>query len=139
MERHKDIFFFTTKNIMPTKYSDRLNIPTAGMSDIVFSTKNGLKIATGYKRVIIEKKPMVEFLDSHMEKTNIHVPQNQQWKLKNPQIIFAEYASKDYCNVKILRSKKNGRYYISPFDLISDKIPVLISPLQRRKTILATA
>lgn len=124
---------------MPTKYSDRLNIPTAGMSEIVFYTKNGLKIATGYKRVIVDKKPMLEFLDSMLEKENIHVPQKQQWKLKNTKIPFVEYNSKDYCKVKVLRNKKNGRYYISPFDLISDKIPVLISPLHRRKTILATA
>lgn len=124
---------------MPTKYCDRLNLPVAGGVDIAFTTKNGLKIANGYKRVILQGKPLIEFLDTMLEKENIQIPVNQQWKLKNPTVSHVEYRSRDYCKIKILRSKRNGRYYISPFDLVSDKIPVLISPLQRRKTILATA
>lgn len=124
---------------MPTKYSDRLILPVAGTPDIVFSTKNGLKIATGYKKVVLDGKPLIEFTDSMLEKENIFLPLNQQWKLKNPAISHVEYRSKDFCKTKILRSKRNGRYYISPFDLVSDKIPILISLLQRRKTILATA
>lgn len=124
---------------MPTKYCDRLNLPIAGLPTIEFCTKNGLKIASGYKKVILDGKPLIEFMDGMIEKENIQIPPNQQWKLKNATISYVEYRSKDYCKIKILRSKRNGRYYISPFDLISDKIPVLISPLQRRKTILATA
>jgi len=132
--RGKNFYFRKIK--MPTKYCDRLNMPATGMSDIVFFTKNGLKIANGYKQVILNGKPLIEFLDVTIE--NIHIPLNQQWKLKNANISHVEYRSRDYCKVKILQNKRNRRYYISPFDLVSDKIPVLISPLFRRKTILAT-
>lgn len=124
---------------MPTKYSDRLKLPITGSENIVFSTKNGLPIATGYKKVIVRGKPLIEFLDTMIKKENIQIPLNQQWKVKNATIPHVEYRSKDYCKVKILRNKRNGKYYISPFDLISDKIPILIDSLQRKKTILATA
>jgi len=125
---------------MPTKYSERLILPSDGSEEIVFKTKNGLTIATGYRKVnFSEKKPLIEFVDSMIEKENIFMPLNQQWKEKNPSIQYAEYRSRDYCNIRILRDKTNGRFYISPFDLISDEIPVLISPLRRKKTILAIA
>lgn len=124
---------------MPTKYSDRLNMPKIGISEVGFTTKNGLKIANGYMRVKLAGKPMIEFIDSQVVKENISIPANQEWKIKNKAVEYIEYRSRDYCGVKIFKRKSNGKFYISPFDLISDKFPVLISPLLRKKTILVTA
>lgn len=124
---------------MPTKYCDRLNLPVSGVEDVSFSTKIGLKIAVGYKKVLLSGKPMIEFTDTMIQKENIFLPESQRWKVKNSAFPFVEYRSKDFCKVKILKNKKSGRFYISPFDLTSDKYPVLISPLLRKKTILQTA
>jgi hypothetical protein len=121
---------------MPTKYCDRLVLPSIGSTEISFSTKNGLKIATGYRKVILEGKPLIEFADFQINKENITIPQNQKWRTTNKLVEFIEYRSRDYCNIKILKKKSNGKFYISPFDLSSNKFPILIQPLKRRKTSL---
>ena len=91
---------------MPTKYSDRLNLPIDGVKDITFTTKNGLKIANGYNQVIFQKKPMIEFSEEMLKSENIQIPLNKQWKIKNKSVSYIEYRSKDYCKVKILKCKK---------------------------------
>lgn len=127
---------------MPTKYTDRLNLPIEGSDSIRFYTQNGLHIATGYQRVVFdESKPYVEFTISQMNVENFVIPSTQKWRKNNKASAYVEYRSRDYCNVKIMEQKtddppfKEGTYYISPFDLRSDQIPVLIDPLRRRRTL----
>ena len=126
---------------MPTKYTDRLNLPSEGLDGIKFSTSIGLEMAAGYERVVFKGKiPYVEFSESNMNKGNICVPDSQKWRIKNDASPYIEYRSKDYCNIKIMQWKKTdtlraGKFYISPFDLKSDKIPVLIEPLYRKRTL----
>lgn len=132
---------------MPTKYTDRLKLPLEGSKDICFQTTNGLVVANGYERVIfvipsqssVYKKPFIEFKPKQINQKNILVPESQKWRKTNQRSPFVEYRSKDYTNIKIMQWKKDegdfkeGMFYISPFDLVSDKFPILISPLSRRK------
>lgn len=123
---------------MPTKYIDRLNLPFHGHSDICFYTLNGLLIAKGYQKIIFHKKnPYLEFQEIDIFHENIHIPDSKKWRIKHTSSQYIEYRSKDYCNVKIIQWKFNNElnpnmFYISPFNLKSDKIPVLISPLRRK-------
>ena len=127
---------------MPTKYADRLKIPTEGSDHVSFSTSNGLAIATGYEGVIFaQKKPYIQFSEQQINKDNIYTPENQKWRIKNSASPYIEYRSRDYCNVKIMQWKEAdgtefqmGKFYVSPFDLKSDKNPVLI-PLYRKQTL----
>ena len=136
---------------MPTKYSDRLNLPVDGNDSIRFYTQNGLLIATGYQRVVFgdistvhgmtKKQPYVEFTKEQLNLENIAMPSQQKWRVSNKASLYIEYRSRDYCNVKIMEQKSNdrplkqGMCYISPFDLRSDQVPVLIEPLRRRRTL----
>lgn len=129
---------------MPTKYIDRLNLPFLGHFDIYFYTHNGLLIAKGYQKVIFhDKTPYIEFNESNIFQDNIKIPESKKWRIKNLASQYVEYRSKDYCNIKILYWKvdtklNSGMFYISPFGLKSDKIPVLIDPLRRKKTLNQT-
>lgn len=132
---------------MPTKYTDRLKLPLEGTKDICFQTINGLNVANGYERVVfimpsqslVYAKPFIEFKAKQINQNNIVMPDGQKWRKNNPRSSFIEYRSKDYTNIKIMQWKKTegelkeGMFYISPFDLVSDKFPILISPLSRRK------
>lgn len=126
---------------MPTKYKDRLKLPSEGLGGIKLSTSIGLEIAVGYERIVFKEKiPYVEFSESNINKINICIPDSQKWRIKNNASPYVEYRSRDCCNVKIMQWKKDdslraGKFYISPFDLKSDKIPVLIEPLYRKKTL----
>ena len=113
---------------MPTKYADRLNLPTEGLKDIQFSTKNGLKIAKGYNKVVINKTPLIQLNEEQLIYDNIFIPENQKWRIKNPNSPYIEYRSRDYCAVKIMQLKEDNKFYISPFKLKSDLIPVLVAP-----------
>ena len=126
---------------MPIKYAERLKLPFEGSNGVIFTTLNGLEIATGYKQVIFGgKHPYIEFSENQINKENIFIPDSQKWRIKNSNSNYIEYRSKDYCNVKIVQWKnsenfKKGMFYISPFDLRSDQIPVLIERLYRRGTL----
>jgi len=118
-----------------------LNLPIQGEEDILFYTPNGLEIAKGYIRVIIgERGPYVEFEERHITRENISIPKNQAWRVDHPNAYYVEYRSSDYCNVKIYEQKKTvdyanykiGCWYISPFDMKSNKFLVLIEPLKRK-------
>jgi hypothetical protein len=129
---------------MPVKYSDRLNISVEGINKIKFHTNNGLFIAEGYLKVVFPQKgPLIEFSEKQINQENIHIPQQQIWRIKNPSSFYIEYRSKDYCNVKIMQIKKDrfemksSFFYISPFDLKSDVADVLIQPLFRKQTLSA--
>lgn len=127
---------------MPTKYSDRLKLPVEGSYEIKFHTSIGLAIAAGYERIVFNGKvPYIEFAESSLNRNNIYVPDSQKWRIKNLSSPYVEYRSRDYCKIKIILWKQNndkfneGMFYISPFDLKSDQIPVLIEPLYRKKTL----
>jgi hypothetical protein len=127
---------------MPTKYTDRLKLPTDGFSNIKFYTEIGLEIATGYERVVFKNKiPYIEFSESEINKNKIFVPNSQKWRINNNSSPYIEYRSKDCCNIKIILWKKSyqslqsGKYYISPFKLKSDQFPILIEPLYRKQTL----
>lgn len=116
---------------MPTKYTDRIKLPINGLPEVKFTTKNGLEIATGYEKVVINKVPLVQFDEKQLICNNIQIPDNQKWRIKNPESPYIEYRSRDYCAVKIIQLKEDKKFYVSIFKLKSDLFPVLIS--SRRK------
>lgn len=127
---------------MPTKYTDRLKLPTDGNDEIHFYTTNGLLVAKGYKRVIFDNKgPFVEFSEDQLNQENVVIPPHQKWRVNNVASPYIEYRSKDYCNVKFMKQKaddgemKQGMFYVSPFNLRSDQVPELISSLRRKHTL----
>jgi hypothetical protein len=124
---------------MPTKYSDRLNIPVQG-SNLQLFTRNGLEIATTYNKIVLTKKgPYIQFKEEHLNKNNIIVLENQKWRINHFSSPYAEYRSKDSCCVRIIFQKQeteeleSGFWYISAFDLTSKNYPVLISSLKRER------
>lgn len=129
---------------MPTKYSDRLKIPYQGIKEINFYTLNGLEIARGYERILLTNKvPIIEFTESMIRHDNIVIPNSQVWRINQKSSPFVEYRSKDFCSVKIMKWKESkndlneNMFYVSVFDLKSDKFPILIEKLYRRKTLQA--
>lgn len=132
---------------MPNRYLDRLKLPMEGTPDIKFTTHNGLTVAKGYQRVIEGSKgPLVEFRQDQLVLENLQIPTQQQWRVQHPASPYIEYRSKDYCNVKFMRVKlpenfeegvQEGLFYASAFDLKSDKYPVLIDVLRRKRSLSA--
>lgn len=126
---------------MPTRYMERLHLPVNPLKEeINFATPNGLPIAKGYNGIVItDKGPMVEFFEDHLCFCNIAVPPPLEWRRKHPEAYYAEYRSRDYCGVKVYEQRRDvgnlraGMFYISPFDLISDKYPILIERLNKRR------
>jgi hypothetical protein len=90
-------------------------------------------IARGYNRVEFgERGPYVEFANSQIVHEAIHrVP--AKW------IQYTEYRSNDSSNVKLYLQRRPVKYahyepgfwYVLPFDLITDKYPELVSPLEK--------
>jgi hypothetical protein len=121
-------------------YRERLILPEFCEEDIVFSTKSGLRIAEGYVRVVVgDRGPYIEFDDFMMKfPRNIMIPQDQMYRIRNALCYYIEYRTTDESYVKIYKQKKLVKYadyqigfwYISPFDLISDKYPELIKKLE---------
>lgn len=117
-------------------YVKRMILPLEGFDDIRFSTKSGLEVATGYIRVVIgERGPYIEFEQHQILTENFHL-------IDDPKhIYYTEYRSNDNCNVKLYcqilyvtyANYKPRKLYISPFDLTSDKYPILITPLEKKK------
>lgn len=93
-------------------------------------------VAVGYERVVIgDRGPYVEFTISEIIFENFK-------KINNPSHkYYIEYRSNCESNVKLYfqllpvnyADYKIGVCYISPFDLVSDKYPILITPLDRKK------
>lgn len=126
---------------MPTKYTERLRLPQEGFSDIQFTTANGLAIANGYERVVFtSKNPLIEFNEGQLVWKNLILPEALKWRETHPAAKYVEYRSRDYCGVRIYKQKLEGEevrvgyFYVSPFDLTSDKFPVLIDPLRRQRS-----
>lgn len=125
---------------MATRYIERLKLPVDGCPDIEFRTHNGLLIARGYERIVLgQRGPYIEFKPDQIVRDNITIPEAQKWRLTHPFVFYNEHRSKDYCSVKLYEQKRTveyadykvGFWYVSPFQLSSNKYPVLIEPLKR--------
>ena len=98
-------------------------------------TNTGILLLTGYTRVVIGGRgPYVEFINTDIVFSNIHIPTNQKYRFNNPNVYYLEYRSNDASNVKIYYQLKTVNYadyrinygYISPFDLyLQEQIPVI--------------
>src|SRR5208283_5334331 len=126
-------------------YKKRMILPLIGIDDINFYTLlSKLFVCKGYVRVVIgQRGPYVEFEDKNIFMKNIHIPYDHKWRcFDDPKwkdkIYYIEYRSNDEANVKIYKQMRTvdyadykiGNWYISPFDLISDKFPILVTPLK---------
>lgn len=127
-----------TKEEIRQGYRERLILPEFCEKGVEFMTPSGLNIAHNYVRVVIgDRGPYIEFTDEMMG-SGIHIPHEQKWRIKNPLCFYIEYRTMDDCCVKIYKQKKVVKYadyqvglwYISPFDLTSDKYPELIRKLK---------
>jgi hypothetical protein len=118
---------------VPTDYASRLRIPLTGDSTTEFFTSSGMKIAHGYKRVVLGGRgPYVEFsleqlavglLREVEEKHHYYVelrsvfPDNVKVYVQVHPVCYADYVP--------------GLCYVSPFELYDfDGVP-LITPLRR--------
>ena len=119
-------------------YRDRLILPEFCKEEIDFFTESGLKIATNYIRVVIgDRGPYIEFTDDMIEESNIYLPQDKLWRVKNALCYYIEYRSNDEQNIMIYKQKKTVKYadykiglwYISPFLLITGKYSMLVKKL----------
>ena len=120
-------------------YRERLILPETPLEDeIIFYTKSGLEVAKKYERVVIgDRGPYIEFSENMITKTNIHIPDDQKWRLKNPVCFYNEWRTDDEYFVKIYEQKRLVKYadykikmwYISPFDLITNLYPKLVRKL----------
>ena len=129
---------------MATNYKDRLKIPLEGDDDTRFETRTGLHVATGYTRIVIGGRgPYIEFDPKHIEVANIHVPEDERDRLKEPKrsyVYYIEWRTNDEANVKVYEQLKKvdyadyrvGLLYISPLDLFVGGKAV-ITELERKK------
>lgn len=111
-------------------YEKRLNIPLVGEQDIIFSSLKGLPLCHGYKRVVIgERGPYIEFDKDNIIFDNFYIPKECEYRKNDKRVCYIEFRSKDESYVKLYYQKKLvkyadyliGFYYISPFELTSDK------------------
>lgn len=125
-------------------YEERLIIPITGLPEIEFYTKNGTLVARGYERVVIGKRgPYIEFSEQSIIRDNIAIPSDQQWRLESnySYVFYNEWRTTDESSVKLYEQRKTvdyadyriGFWYVSPFDLTTKEMPVLVKPSERRK------
>jgi len=118
---------------MTTDYRKRVKLPpqcTAEDERLEFRTRTGLVIARGYVRVEFGGRgPYIEFAPSQIVQAAIH-------RIEAKWIQYTEYRSNDSSNVKLYFQLEPvtyahyvpGLWYISPFDLVTDKYPELVKP-----------
>lgn len=123
-------------------YLPRLILPEYSNDNIIFSTHKGLPLATNYTRIVIgDRGPYIEFSDEQIKIDNIHIPDDARWRLlpKYAYCYYVEYRSNDEANVKLYLQKTRvdyadyqvGMWYVSPFELTSNKYPILVG--EKRK------
>ena len=129
---------------MPTNYEERLKIPLEGNDETRFETSTGLRVATGYTRIVIgERGPYIEFNPKQIILANLHIPENEKYRLKEPmrsRIYYFEWRTNDDANVMFYEQLKTVDYadykvdmlYASPFDLFIDREPI-ITKLNQKK------
>jgi len=125
-----------------TNYVKRLKLPLEGSDDVSFFTKCGTLVARGYARVVVgDRGPYVEFEPQHIVAESFHIPKDQEYRKADKRVYYVEARSNDAAYVKLYFQRKTveyadylvGRFYISPFELTSDKYPVLIEPLRSKE------
>lgn len=119
--------------------------PPEGEPPVFMTRCRTLAVATGYRRIVIGMRgPYVEFLDEHIDKSSLFIPGDQMWRTDarfNSRCYYYEFRTRDSCRIKVYLQKRPvgyadyrvGRWYISPFDLVTDRHPVLIEPLERKR------
>ena len=119
---------------MATDYRQRVMLPpqcTAEDERLEFRTQTGLVIACGYVRVEFGGRgPYIEFSSSQIVQASIH-------RIEAKWIQYTEYRSNDSSNVKLYLQRKPvnyahyvpGLWYVSPFDVETDKYPELVIPV----------
>lgn len=104
--------------------------------DIHFYTQSGALIAKNYVRVVIgDRGPYIEFTGKHINHEALRIPASQEWRRSHRGCYYLELRSTDESYVKVYLQKRTvkyadyiiGCYYISPFDLTSDKYPILLT------------
>lgn len=116
-------------------YRQRLILPEFPSSDnlVEFRTTSGTVVALGYERVVIgDRGPYVEFSPKHIKKLSWHIPDDENWRIYG-RCYYIEARTIDEAFVKMYYQKatvnyadyKVGMWYISPFDLVIDRWPVL--------------
>ena len=125
---------------MTTNYHERVKLPEfCGTADehLEFRTKSGTLVARGYVRVEFGGRgPYIEFAPGQIVRGAIHRVQDAPW------VQYDEYRSNDASNVKLYLQRQPvdyahyepGKWYISPFDLETDKYPELVAPLKKEST-----
>ena len=119
-------------------WNKRLNIAiNTGSNTLIFLSKSGLHLATGYTRVVIGKRgPYVEFLARQIEFNSFTVPEEEQYRIDDARAFYVEWRSKCESYVKLYVQKRTVAYadyqigycYISPFDLeMASTCPVVSS------------
>ena len=121
------------------EYEKRLLIPIIGNDTTKFYTKCGLLVANGYNRIVIGKRgPYIEFTESQINRHSMLIPPHELWRVASDVTFYIEYRTIDIKYVKIYFQKKTvnyadyliEHYYISPFDLITDDLQIIIKPLK---------
>ena len=132
-------------------YRRRLNLPEfpPDGEPVRFMTKSGTLVAIGYERVVLgDLGPYIEFDERQVVRDSLEVPKNQLWRLlwlePDPQkrCYYWEFRSVDKSRVKAYFQQRTvdyadykvGMYYISPFDLTTDRWSVLVEPLEKGKS-----
>lgn len=123
------------------QYEPRLKIALSG-SKLELFTKTGLKIATGYLRVVIGGRgPYVEFRRQQLIYEVTRTPSEEEWREHSELAYYDERRTNDSACVKIYVQKKTVKYadylvgclYISPFDLYLKDGTAVIEPLKKVK------
>jgi hypothetical protein len=119
---------------MTTNYRERVKLPpfcTTEDERLEFRTQSGLALARGYVRVEFGGRgPYIEFRPSQI------IPESIK-HLKAKWVQYSEFRSTDTSNVKLYFQKQTvnyanyvpGMWYISPFDLTTNKYPELVAPI----------
>lgn len=104
----------------------QIKIRDVGDETTLFLTNNGYRLAQGYNRVVFGGRgAYVEFQPRHIFHTNIHIPENQLFRLSDPRIYYIEFRSGDESNVKVYYQMRTvayadykiGMFYICPTQL----------------------
>lgn len=130
---------------MAINYEKRLRIALEGNDHTVFITETGLHVATGYTRVVIGGRgPYVEFLSDQLVRESLHMPENAKYRTTpawTNRVYYYEWRTTDESRVMVYEQKKNvdyadykvGLFYIAPFDLYIDGVPVITKLRKKRE------
>lgn len=127
-------------------YRSRLVLPEHSEGDsLEFRTQSGLTIARGYERVVLGGRgPYVEFLTEHMIQDSLFIPESARWRLDPSWTLrcyYWELRTRDECRVKIYYQRRTvdyadyriGCWYVSPFELVTDRHDELVRPLAGKR------